>query len=154
MPQRVSPIEVIALAETVEQSGSIELSDLARHFSRHSSAHLLSVLKAGTELGLIQRDGSIVNVTDLGIGFARASDGKEGIIRAGLGRVEPFKTALDLLSKKRVVTTQEVAASLMKGKVIFGPTEMNEDFVRTTLIEWGISSALLSYDGKAFALMR
>ena len=89
-----------------------------------------------------------------GIGFARASDGKEGIIRAGLGRVEPFKTALDLLSKKRVVTTQEVASSLMKRKVIFGPTEMNEDFVRTTLIEWGISSALLSYDGKAFALMR
>jgi hypothetical protein len=77
MPQRVSPIEVIALAETVERSGSIELSDLDRHFSRHSSAHLLSVLKAGTELGLIQRDGSIVNVTDLGIGFARASDGKE-----------------------------------------------------------------------------
>jgi hypothetical protein len=42
----------------------------------------------------------------------------------------------------------------MKSKVIFGPSEMNEDFVRTALIEWGIFSALLSYDGKAFALVR
>ena len=154
IPQRVIPIEVIALTETVEQVGSIVLSDLARYFSRHSSPHLLSVLKTAQELGLLERRGGIVSITDLGIGFVRASDGKEGIIRAGLGRIEPFKTALELLSKKKAVTIQEVTSSLMKKKVIFGPSQVSEDLVRTTLIEWGISSALLSYDGKAFEILR
>lgn len=153
MPQRVSPIEVIGLVEAVERAGSIELSDLVRAFPRKSSPRFLSILKAAQELGLIQREEALVRVTDLGLGFARASDGKEGIIRAALARIEPFKTALALLStKKKLISAQEVTEALQKKKLLL-PSPIDEDFVRTTLIEWGISSGLLTYDGKAFGLL-
>jgi hypothetical protein len=152
MPQKVTPIEVIALTEAVERAGTIELSELAHLFSRQSSPQFLSILKAVQELGLVQRDGGLVHITDLGLGFARASEGKEGIIRSALGRIEPFKSALELLSKKKRVTAQEVADVLSKKNSI--QSQNNEDFVRTSLIEWGIASSLLTYNGKVFELSK
>ncbi len=152
MPQRVTPIEVIGLTEAVERAGTIELSDLARSFQRQSSPHFLSVLKAAQELGLIQREEALVHVTDLGLGFARASNGKEAIIRAGLARIEPFKSALELLSKKKAVSAQDVGEALLKKNLIL-PSPMSKDFVLASLIEWGIASGLLAYNGRAFSLL-
>jgi hypothetical protein len=130
----------------------IELSDLARVFARKSAARFLAILKAAQELGLIQRDQAFVRVTDLGLGFARASDGKRGIIRASLARIEPVKTALELLSEKKGISPRDVTEALQKKNLIL-PSPMSQDFVRTTLIEWGISSGLLAYDGKLFGLL-
>jgi hypothetical protein len=152
MPHRVSLIEVIALTENVERNGSIELSDLARYFSRYSSPHLLSILSAAQLLGLVQRDGGLVNITDLGVGFARASAGKEGIIRATLVKIEPFKTTLELLSRRRAARAKEVATELVKKGGTISSSQTVEDSVRTALIEWGISSGLFSYDGSKFRL--
>ncbi len=150
MPSRVTLVEVTGLVEAVESAGNaIELSDLARLFPRQSSPHLLSILKASQELGLIWREGGLVSITDLGLGFVRATDGKVRIIRAVLARIEPFKTTLELLSKKKTVSSHEVSEALIRKKnIILSPSQISEDFVRTTLIEWGISSCLLSYNGK------
>ncbi len=155
MPEGVTLIEVIALAEAVQQKGSFELSDLARLFSRFSSPHLLSILRATQLLGLIQRDGGVISPTDLGIGFSKASDGKEAIMRAGLRRIEPFKTALELLSKKKTVTAQEVTETLLKKNDIIRANQMtNEESVRTILVEWGMSLDLFAYNAKTFSLFR
>lgn len=155
MPSRATPIEVISLAEAVERlGGTIELSDLAKLFARYSTPHSLSVLKAAQELGLIKRDGDVLSLTDLGLGFARAADGKESIIRAGLARIEPFKTTLELLASKKSVSPREIGDALCKKNTFLQRFQTSEDFIRTILIQWGMASKLLSYDGSLFRISR
>lgn len=155
MPSRATPIEVISLVEAVEHlGGTIKLSDLARLFSRYSTPHSLSVVKAAQKLGLIKRDGDLLSLTDLGLGFARAVDGKESIIRAGLARIEPFKTALELLASKKSVSPREIGGALCKKNTLLQRLQSSEDFIRATLIEWGVASKLLSYDGRLFRISR
>ena len=146
LPFSATPIEVIGLTEALE--AGMEISYLDRHFS---SIDILSTIKAAEELGLARKEGSFVSLTDLGIGFTKASDGKAGIIRMGLVRVEPFKTMLEILKKRKSITPHELSQELEKKSALLS---VSEDSLRTLLIEWGISSSLLDYDGKAFRLAR
>jgi hypothetical protein len=141
MPSGATPILVIALVETVERMGPrVEFSSLAGRFRLEGSSALVAAAKVAQELGLVRIERTEVVLTSLGSGFVRASEGKIGIIRAGLSRMEPFRTALELLlSKKRSVSASEVAQRL---------GAMKEEDVRSLLIEWAISSGLLRYSGK------
>ncbi|HKW04844.1 MAG TPA: hypothetical protein VJN71_06040 [Nitrososphaerales archaeon] len=112
MPPRVSPVEVFALTQSLQKVGSLELSDLARRFPKQSSPHFLSIMRAAVKLGLIKRDGSIINITDLGISFLLNSDRSTNLVRNSVGRLEPVKTTLEILSKKKIATHEEIASTL------------------------------------------
>jgi hypothetical protein len=140
MPEDATPILVITLVEAVEKLGPrIEISLLASRFRSVKSSALISGLKVAQELGLIKIESTEAEITGLGSTFMKASDGKIGIIRSGLSRMEPFRTALQLLSRSKSVSAVEVVESL---------GVMKERVVLSLLIEWGISSRLLRYNGR------
>jgi hypothetical protein len=140
MPRDATPILVIALVEAMERLGQgVEFSLLANRFRSAGSSALISGLKIAQELGLLRIDGTEVLITSLGSEFAKASEAKVRIIRSGLSRMEPFRTALHLLSRSKSVSALEVAESL---------GVMKERDVLSLLIEWAISSGLLRYNGK------
>lgn len=69
-------------------------------------------MRAAVKLGLIKRDGSIINITDLGISFLLNSDRSTNLVRNSVGRLEPVKTTLEILSKKKIATHEEIASTL------------------------------------------
>ncbi|HZW56912.1 MAG TPA: AAA-associated domain-containing protein [Nitrososphaerales archaeon] len=141
MPAEATPILVIALIEAIESMGSrVKFSSLLKRFRPENSANFLSALKVAEELGLVKIGRTEAILTDLGAGFVRASDGKARIIRAGLAKIEPFRTSLELLSVKRSVSAREIAGHLSMAGI-------NSDTIQSILIEWGISSGLLRYNG-------
>jgi hypothetical protein len=148
MPRDASPIEVIGLVELVERLGQqVKISELVHRFQRQNRSSL-SALEAACGLDLMNRNEKFVYITDLGLGFLRASDGKMGIIRAELCKIEPFKSALYLLTKKSSVSVHEVTKSLGERKLWEQSSEENDSVAKLLLIEWGITSDLLSYNGK------
>ena len=146
MPAKATPIELIALAEALEDSPS-DAAHLVKRFWGQSE-DLLSVLKAAQQLGFVIRERESILLTDLGLGFVRASDGKIRIIRAGLCRIQPFKATLELLSRKKSASADEVHDSLYSRDHAWRPFDLTKESLQTMLIEWGVSSGLLSYDGK------
>lgn len=101
-------------------------------------------------LGLLERTNEYISLTDLGIGFLLASEGKMRIIRSRLSGIEPFKTVLELLSKRKYIFVGEIIESLRAKyptlKFLSGVSE--EEKIRNMLIEWGTCSELMVYDGK------
>ncbi len=150
MPAKATPIKVIGLAEVLEgMELPIEVSSLAHRFHQQTPS-LLSTLGTAEGLGLVKKEGKYVILTDLGLGFLKASDGKISIIRAELRKIEPFKTALELLLKKSSVSAWEVAESLHHKNMFWQQSpEKDEAIVKLLLIEWGIAAELLSYNGKS-----
>ena len=147
MPAKATPIELIALAEALEDSPS-DAAHLVRRFWGQSE-DLPSVLKAARQLGFVRRERESILLTDLGRGFVRASDGKIRIIRAGLCRLQPFRATLELLSSKKSVSADDVHELLCnKDHSWRYPPNLTKESLQTMLIEWGVSSGLLSYDGK------
>jgi hypothetical protein len=140
MEAEASPLSLIALVESVQYLGPrVKFSSLAQRF--RGMPELASSLKVAQDLGLVTIGRDDVALTSLGEGFAKASDGKIRILRAGLSRIEPFRTSMELLSRKKSVSSRKIADRLAE-------TGLGEEIINALLIEWGISSGLLTYDGR------
>ena len=64
-----------------------------------------------------------------------------------LSKTEPFKTAMDLASRRGSVSAEEVAAALSdRGIEWYHEPELNLDLLRTILIHWAIYAGLLTYN--------
>ena len=148
MPTKATPFQVIGLTEALEgMEQPVEVSRLVHRF-RGQTPDFLSVLRAAQELGLVEREKEHVALTNLGLGFLRASDGKIRIIRVGLSRIDPFKTALELLARKKYVSAHDVSTALSNKNNFSSSSLEKDDDVATLLIEWGISAELFKYEGK------
>ena len=67
-----------------------------------------------------------------------------------LGAIEPFRTAVELASKRGGTTAGEVAQTLgAQGIQWHYKPDLNESLVKNLLIHWTIRADLLSYDGKS-----
>lgn len=82
--------------------------------------------------------------------FQKTTRNKMRMLKDRVATIEPFRTALDLVSRKKVVTAQDVADSLAEiGLKWHYKPDLNEALVRTLLIHWAIYADLLGYDGKS-----
>jgi hypothetical protein len=148
MPLEATPMQVIGLVESVEQMGSpVELSSLVYRF-RDQTPNFFPVLKAAEELGLLKTEGGFVFLTNLGAGFIRASDNKIRILRASLHEIEPFKSAIEMLSKRERAASSRAVAEYVARKYPHSFSRVNQEAMRAVLIEWGISSELLALGPK------
>jgi hypothetical protein len=147
MPHEASPVMVISAVEAIEGMGAqVDLSTLIKRFNFQNPQpnELISALKVAQELKLLTIERTRISLTDLGIGFAKASEAKIAIMRAGLSRIEPFRTALYLLSsrKRKFVSATEIATMIL-------PTGFKANEIESMLTVWGLSSGLLDYSGKS-----
>ncbi|MGA8903494.1 MAG: AAA-associated domain-containing protein [Candidatus Bathyarchaeia archaeon] len=126
----------------------MDVSRLADEFGADIGI-LLPILDAGELLGLVKSEKGEVSLTEFGLKFQKTSKNKIRIIREQLSRIEPFKTALELSSKKRFISAGEVAEELTRRDIRWHhEPELNEALVKAMLIHWAIYAGLLTYDGK------
>lgn len=150
MPGNVRGGQVISLVEIAGSiGGKVDAPKLADELGA-DIAVLLPILDAAEMLGLVRTEKGDVLLTELGLKFQKTSKMKLKMLKDRIATIEPFRTALELTSKGRAVTAQQVADALgeMGLRWHYNP-ELNESMIRTLLIHWAIYAGLLSYDGRS-----
>ncbi len=149
MPSGVRAGQVIGLVEITGGLGSIiDASRLAEEFGANLVT-LLPVLDTAELLGLVKTVKGDVSLTDFGHQFQKASKKKVRLLKDALAKLEPFKTALELLSNKKAISVQEIADALKAKNIRWHyRDEINEMSIQTILINWAIYAELLTYNGK------
>jgi NitT/TauT family transport system ATP-binding protein len=150
MPGNVRAGQIISLVEVTGSIGrKVDAPKLADELGA-DIAVLLPILDAAEMLGLVRTEKGDVHLTELGLKFQKISKNKIKLLRERLATIEPFRTALELASKKKHVTATEVADSLAEMGIRWHyQPEMNETLIKTLLIHWAIYAGLFKYDGKS-----
>jgi NitT/TauT family transport system ATP-binding protein len=150
MPANVRGGQVISLVEvTGSIGGRVDIPKLADELGA-DVAVLLPILDAAEMLGLVRVEKGDVHLTELGLKFQKTSKQKLRILKDRIAAIEPFRTALELASRGKPITSAQVAESLseMGLKWHYQP-DINESLIQALLIHWGIYAGLLKYDGKS-----
>jgi len=151
MPEGVGTEQVVGLVNLLERLGpTVSFSRLLSSFGRDFGV-LLPVLSSAELLGLVSTERGNVSITDFGRRLLEVPERRfrTRVLKDALARLEPFSTALALISEKGSVALQEVVEALeVKGIRWHRGTESDEEVVDAMLIDWGIPAQLLSYDGK------
>lgn len=146
---------MVGLVEVIGGLGStIDIPHLADELGG-DLATFLPILDTAEMLGLVSVAKGDVNLTDFGLKFQKSAKKKVRLLKDGLGKIEPFKTALDLVVKKKTISAQEIAESLAeKGLRWHHYPELNETLIQALLIHWAIYAELLTYNGKTGKFQR
>ena len=146
MPGNVRPGQVISLVEVAGGLGPrMDVPRLADEMAADVDV-LFPIIDAAETLGLVKLEKGDLYVTEDGIKFQKTAKFKVKTLKDRLAAIEPFKTAVELASKKRSVTAREVAEALRaKGTKWHYEPEANELIVRDLLFHWTIYAGLLSY---------
>jgi NitT/TauT family transport system ATP-binding protein len=150
MPANVRGGQVISLVEvTGSIGGRVDIPKLADELGA-DVAVLLPILDAAEMLGLVRVEKGDVHLTELGLKFQKTSKQKLKMLKDRIAAIEPFRTALELTSKGKQITSAQVAESLseMGLKWHYQP-DINESLIQGLLIHWAIYAGLLMYDGKS-----
>ncbi len=155
LPANVRAGQVISLVEITGGLGArIDASRLADELGA-DIAVLIPILDAAEMLGLVKNERGEVSLTDFGLKFQKTAKNKVRLLKDQLSRIEPFKTALELTSRKMETSAQEVAETLYeRGLRWHYNTELNESLVSALLIHWAIYAGLLNYDGRRSKFQR
>lgn len=155
MPGNVRAGQVISLVEVTGGLGPrVNVTRLADELD-YDIAVLLSTLDAAEMLGLVKSGKGEVCLTELGLRFQKTSKYKVRMLKDKLAAIEPFRTALELTSKGRPVTAEQVAESLSEiGIKWHYQPELNESLINDLLVHWTIYGGLLEYDGKSGKFQR
>jgi NitT/TauT family transport system ATP-binding protein len=150
MPGNVRAGQVIGVVEIAGSiGGKVDAPKLADEMGA-DIAVLLPILDAAEMLGLVRSEKGDVTLTELGLKFQKTTKTKVRLIKDRVATIEPFRTALELASKGKPVTAEQVADTLSEmGLRWHYKPEMNESLIRTLLIHWAIYAGLLSYDGRS-----
>src|SRR5712692_3013394 len=143
MPANVRAGQVISLVEiTGSIGGKVDAPKLADELGA-DIAVLLPILDAAEMLGLVRSEKGDVHLTELGLRFQKTSKNKLRLLKDRLAAIEPFRTALELASRKKLITAGEVAEALsdMGIRWHYQP-ELNETLLKTLLIHWAIYAGL------------
>ena len=150
MPGNVRGGQVISLVEiTGSIGGKVDAPKLADELGA-DIAVLLPVLDAAEMLGLVRSEKADVHLTEMGLKFQKTTKNKLRLLKERLATIEPFRTTLELASKGKAVTADQVAESLQEiGLKWHYQPEMNEALIQALLIHWAIYAGLLKYDGRS-----
>ena len=155
MPANVRAGQVISLVEITGGIGSkVDAPRLADEFGADLGI-LLPILDCAEMLGLTRSEKGDIFLTELGLKFQKTTKHKVRMLRDTLMQIEPFRTALELTSGKKHVTSRDVAQTLEdRGIKWHYLPEINERIVNDLLIHWSIYAGLLGYNGKTGKFQR
>ncbi len=142
--------EVRGLIEIIRESGKdhrISMYMLAEE-SEKDVDDLLPMVEACRMLGLAKVAGGNVQLTaagmQLNMGNFHSRVGRE------LVRLEPFKSALAILSEYDHASTKALLGMLQDRGIHMGATEReNEDSLRKLLMRWGVRCRVLDYNHRS-----
>jgi len=126
-----------------ENEGALSLAKLADE-SEEEIDKLLPLLDAGELLGLLEVKNGIVRLTEEGkrLGLGNITS----MLSKRLEEIEPFKSIIDILSKKSL-NTEEIAEELKSRDIILNADDItNVEILRNLLIKWGVRTKLLAYN--------
>jgi len=126
-----------------ENEGALSLAKLADE-SEEEIDKLLPLLDAGELLGLLEVKNGIVRLTEEGkrLGLGNITN----MLSKRLKEIEPFKSVIDILSKKSL-NTEEIAEELKSRDIILNADDItNVEILRNLLIKWGVRTKLLAYN--------
>jgi NitT/TauT family transport system ATP-binding protein len=134
--------EVLGLVEFLTAyGGKMRISELMDELPMEID-DLGDVIDMAELLNLVEVDEGEIKVTLYGETISVGSiDDKKRVLHKKLEKVEPFKTALQLLKKKKVMSEQELMRILLKKFDI----EMNGNF-HELFTNWGSYAELFEYD--------
>ena len=149
MPGNVRPGQVISLVEITGGMGpKLDVPRVADEMGADIDV-LFPVIDAAQMLGLVKLEKGDLFLTEDGHAFQKTLKDKVRTLKDRLAQIEPFRTAMEIASKKHKVSAHEVADALaQKGVKWHYQPEKNESVIRELLIHWSIYAGLLSY-GKA-----
>ena len=126
-----------------ENEGALSLAKLADE-SEEEIDKLLPLLDAGELLGLLEVKNGIVRLSEEGkrLGLGNITN----MLSKRLKEIEPFKSVIDILSKKSL-NTEEIAEELKSRDIILNADDItNVEILRNLLIKWGVRTKLLAYN--------
>ncbi len=146
MPCSVTLAEVLGFVEVLGENGfTIPISRGGGSKFFQGSSGFLLLISASQILGLVSRRGNRIILTDLGLGFLKADfPAKMGVLRARLSRIEPFISTLQVFSKRNSATIFKISKKLSDK---YGLGNFDENQVCLVLIEWGLQTGMIGYDG-------
>jgi NitT/TauT family transport system ATP-binding protein len=149
MPGNVRPGQVISLVDITGGMGPrMDVPRVADEMGADIDV-LFPIIDAAQMLGLVKLEKGDLFLTEDGHAFQKTLKQKVKTLKDRLAVIEPFRTALELVSKQRSVSAHDVADALQqKGVRWHYLPEVNESVIRDLLIHWTIYAGLLSY-GKA-----
>jgi hypothetical protein len=147
MPGNVRAGQVISLVEVTGGLGSsIDASRLADELGA-DIAVLLPILDTAELLGLVKSEKGDISLTEFGHKFQKTSKQKVRLLTDQLAKIEPFRTAIELATKRGSVSVDEVASALSeRGIAWHHEHDMNRELLKTILIHWSIYAGLLTYN--------
>lgn len=146
MPGNVRPGQVISLVEVTGGMGPRLDVPRAADEMGADIAVLFPIIDAAQMLGLVKLENGDLFLTDNGKDFQKTLKQKVKTLRDRLAAIEPFRTAVELASRKRGITAGEVADALLsRGVKWHYQHDLNESIISDLLIHWTIYAGLLSY---------
>jgi len=149
MPGGVRAGQVMGLVEVIAGLGArADVAGVA-HAMGGDLAELLPVLDAAEALGLIRIEKAGLALTEEGRRFEEANKDRMTMLRATLAGMEPFRTAVQLGSRRGGVASEAVAESLARQGIWWHHEPgVNRSLVHALLLSWGVGAKLLGYNGR------
>lgn len=146
MPSDVTLAEVLGFVEVLGENGfKIPISsggDRSKFF--RGSSEFLSLLASARILELVAKADNRLLLTNEGLAFLRADfPARMEMLRVELSKIEPFKSAMELITGSGSVNSYDVSKRLSEK---YGLGDFEESKVRLVLIEWGLPAGLFEYD--------
>ena len=130
-----------------DNKASLEVSKLAEETNDEIDA-LFPLIDTCVLLKLCTVKDGIVTLTKAGTNLATHNT-REVFSRA-LTRVEPFKSAISVLKRKKQLSTQELSKALYKKGIFFNSDEItNIELLKNLLLKCGVENKLLAYNNKS-----
>jgi len=149
MPGNVRAVHVISLVEEMGELGTGTHVNKPVEKIGADMGVLLPILEATETLGLVKSEEGDLFITEEGLKFQGTTMAKVSILKDKLTSIEPFRTAVELASKRGSTSAGEVAQTLAERGIQWHyKPDLNESLVKNLLIHWVIRAGLLSYNGK------
>jgi hypothetical protein len=127
-----------------DDNNSIEMSKLAEE-TNDEIDDLFPLIDTCVLLKLCTVKEGVVKLTKSGMNLA--TNNTRLVFAKALDKVEPFKSALIEIGKKKEISTQDLARALYKKGILYNSDEItNTELLKNLLLKWGVSNKLLIYN--------
>jgi hypothetical protein len=116
-----------------------------------AGADILPVITVANKLELVSVKGDSVSITEAGSKLYGASSykNKAVLLKDPLTKVEPFNTAMALISDRGKITAHQLSIALQEqGLLLYQDSKLNESLITSMLIDWAVDSELLRLNKK------
>ncbi len=126
-----------------QNKGHIGMTELAEE-SEEDVDDLLPQIEACKLLGLLVVDDSELRLTDRGEKLTFSNFSK--FIRESLASIEPFKSAIKIISENEVQSADLFSGLRSRGIIIHGNDATNDMLLKRLFLRWGVRSKLFAYN--------